>query len=268
MIQKIQQEIQTALHDIELREGVQVVLACESGSRAWGFESKDSDYDVRFVYVRSPDWYLSIDLEEKRDVIERPIEDSLDINGWDLRKALRLLRRSNPPLLEWLGSPIIYRDNGIASEPMRDLARRYQSSVACAYHYLHMARGNFREYLQSREVWRKKYLYVLRPLLAIRWIERGLGLVPTRFQTLLDQVVDDTELARAIGELLREKRNGAELDRGPRIEPISAFMEKELRRLEDTSLGKKPQLPPTAPFDHVFQNILRKTWPDWPVRCQ
>jgi hypothetical protein len=75
-----------------------------------GFESTDSDWDVRFIYVHPRDWYLSIDVEDKRDVIERPINDELDISGWDLRKALKLLRKSNPPLLEWLSSPIIYKE--------------------------------------------------------------------------------------------------------------------------------------------------------------
>jgi predicted nucleotidyltransferase len=94
---------------IEQTEAVRILYACESGSRAWGFASPDSDYDVRFPYVRPRDWYLSIDLERRRDVIERPIEGVLDINGWDLRKALQLMRKSNPPLFEWLHSPLVYR---------------------------------------------------------------------------------------------------------------------------------------------------------------
>jgi len=94
---------------IEHTELVHILYACESGSRAWGFASPDSDYDVRFIYVRPRDWYLSIDLERRRDVIERPIEGVLDINGWDLRKALQLMRKSNPPLFEWLHSPLVYR---------------------------------------------------------------------------------------------------------------------------------------------------------------
>jgi predicted nucleotidyltransferase len=102
--------IQTALHALQEEEGVRILYACESGSRAWGFPSRDSDYDVRFIYVRRREWYLSIDLERRRDVIERPVSDQLDLSGWDLRKALQLLRKSNPPLLEWLSSPIVYLD--------------------------------------------------------------------------------------------------------------------------------------------------------------
>jgi hypothetical protein len=107
---------------------VRVLLAVESGSRAWGFASTDSDYDVRFIYAHPADWYLSIDLntEAKRDVIEQPIVDDLDLNGWDLRKALQLLAKSNPPLLEWLNSPIVYRESSFATE-LRELSIRFYS---------------------------------------------------------------------------------------------------------------------------------------------
>lgn len=94
----MREEILKRLTDIEGEEDVKIFYACESGSRAWGFPSADSDYDVRFLYRHPEEWYLSVDLEEKRDVIERPINDDLDISGWDLRKALKLLRKSNPPL--------------------------------------------------------------------------------------------------------------------------------------------------------------------------
>ncbi|MBS4161445.1 nucleotidyltransferase domain-containing protein, partial [Klebsiella pneumoniae] len=100
------QRINEELANIENMNHVKILFAVESGSRAWGFPSQDSDYDVRFIYVHQKDWYLSID--EKRDVIERPIHESLDISGWELTKALRLFRKSNPPLLEWLSSEMVY----------------------------------------------------------------------------------------------------------------------------------------------------------------
>ncbi len=112
--------IQDELARIEGEEGVRIVYACESGSRAWGFPSRDSDYDARFLYIRPVEWYLSI--TEKRDVIERPISNMLDITGWDLRKALRLFRKSNPPLLEWLQSPTVYKETGSAAEALRSLS--------------------------------------------------------------------------------------------------------------------------------------------------
>jgi predicted nucleotidyltransferase len=149
-------EIERRLDAIESESGVTIVFACESGSRAWGFASPDSDYDVRFLYVSHPSWYLSVDLEDKRDVIETPIEGVWDVNGWDLRKALRLYRKSNPPLLEWLQSPIVYREPSGAAGKLRNLVPSFYSPTASMYHYLHMAQKNYRTYLREEEVWTKK----------------------------------------------------------------------------------------------------------------
>jgi hypothetical protein len=164
------------LDELESVEQVRICLAVESGSRAWGFPSQDSDYDVRFIYVHHPDWYLAID--EGRDVIERPLTDLIDLSGWDIRKALKLFRKSNPPLLEWLQSPYIYRERTQLAPLLRQILPRWFSPAASFFHYQHMARGNYREFLRGELVWRKKYLYVLRPLLAMRWIEQGRGAVP------------------------------------------------------------------------------------------
>ncbi len=255
-------KILARLRAIEEEKQVRIVYACESGSRAWGFPSADSDYDVRFIYLHPRDWYLSINLEHKRDVIERAIEERLDISGWDLRKALRLLRKGNPPLMEWLGSPIVYLEKFTVAAQMRALLSRYYSPVSCLYHYLHMARGNYREYLKGPTVWVKKYFYVLRPLLAIRWIERGLGVVPTEFQVLVERVVDSPALREEIEKLVAAKRAGAELDHGPRIERISAFVEEELARLEgkrfEWEYGKS--VGPVHEFDRVFRAALDEVW--------
>jgi hypothetical protein len=143
---KVFHSVQQELRRIELAHDVRVLYACESGSRAWGFASHDSDYDVRFIYVHSRDWYLSI--EDRRDVIEEPISDVLDISGWELRKTLRLLRKSNPPLLEWLKSPVVYAVDEPFVADFRQLADDFYSPARCFQHYLHMAFGNAREYLK------------------------------------------------------------------------------------------------------------------------
>ena len=116
----IQDRIHKELSTIEKRENLTILLAVESGSRAWGFPSPDSDYDVRFFYIRPREYYLS--LEKRRDVVELPFDDVLDISGWDFDKTLRLLRSSNPTLFEWVSSPIIYRkhpafDNLMSNAP-------------------------------------------------------------------------------------------------------------------------------------------------------
>lgn len=239
---------------IEAAEGVRVLYACESGSRAWGFPSADSDYDVRFLYLRPTEWYLSID--ERRDVLEFPISDALDINGWDLRKALRLARRSNPPLLEWLGSPIVYRQEAAWADELRELVRTYYQPVNCFHHYAHMARGNYRDALRGDEVWVKKYFYVLRPLLAMRWIERGLGVVPTEFGTLVDRILGSDPPRAEIDALLAQKRAGAELQYGPRIAAISSFIEGELDHWtrHPTVEAANPQS--SAALDQFFRRCL------------
>jgi predicted nucleotidyltransferase len=173
--------IMAALSQIEADHHVCILYACESGSRAWNFASENSDYDVRFIYARHPLEYLRLDVP--RDVIELPIKDDLDISGWDVFKALRLLRKSNPPLLEWLVSPIVYRGDGPqAIAALRGMARQYFSPLSLRYHYWHMARGNWQQYLRGKDqVLLKKYLYVLRPLATLLYLEQHQTLPPTDF---------------------------------------------------------------------------------------
>lgn len=234
---KVFQSVVDELRRIEQHYDVKVLYACESGSRAWGFASRDSDYDVRFLYVHSRDWYLSI--EDRRDVIEEPISEGLDISGWELRKALRLLRKSNPPLLEWIKSPVVYSQDERFMAEFRDLASEYYSPRRCFQHYLHMAFGNARDYLKGDLVWLKKYLYVLRPLLACRWIERELGEVPMLFDHLVAAVVEEAEVRSALADLLQKKRAGEELDRAPKIAVLSGFIAAELLRLENLDLQEE-----------------------------
>lgn len=255
MKESVIRKIQSELDEIERKEDVKILFACESGSRAWGFESEDSDYDVRFIYIRKTDDYLSI--RKKRDVIEKPIDDELDISGWDIVKALMLLKKSNPPLLEWLQSPIVYREEGIFSSEIRRLMHEYYSPKSCMYHYLHMAQGNFREYLKGDSVWVKKYFYVLRPILACIWIESGFGIVPTEFEILADRIIIQKELREAVEKLIIEKKAGNELDRGNRIPAISDFLNNEINRL--TAENERPALTEDYDkLDKLFIDTLKK----------
>ena len=255
---EMKQKIVSRLQEIEEKEKVRILYACESGSRAWGFPSSDSDYDVRFVYLQPVERYLSI--KKERDVIECPITELLDINGWDLQKALLLLRKSNPPLLEWLGSPIIYLEKYSIAAQMRALASQYYSDAASAYHYLHMAKGNYRDYLKGEKVWLKKYFYVLRPILAVKWIEQGMGIVPIEFDVLVDRLVTDTKLKKEITALIQAKRKGEELDYGPRIAPISDFLEQELHRFEQYKPDLEKHSAPIEELDRIFFSALKEVW--------
>jgi len=228
----VQDRIQTTLRDIETNNNVKILYACESGSRAWGFPSRDSDYDVRFIYLRPPEWYLSVDSERRRDVLEYPIDAVLDISGWDLKKALNLMKKSNPPLFEWLYSPIVYRQDVAFFSRIKTLSATYYQPRACFYHYSHMAKRNYREYLKAEQVRIKKYFYVLRPLLALQWLERDWGIVPMEFMTLVERLLPAGELQNDIVELVERKRQGFEKAYDAAIPSINAFLEQEFARLE------------------------------------
>lgn len=156
----VEKIIKERLDSIEQRYGVRILYACESGSRAWNFASKDSDYDVRFVYVRPLSWYLGI--SDKRDVIEEPILDEFDINGWDLQKFLKLAFKSNVVVFEWLKSPIIYRKSELWDE-INTLCFEYFSVKASLYHYLNMAERNYRLYLAPPHIKLKKIFLCFAP---------------------------------------------------------------------------------------------------------
>lgn len=222
--------IESRLAAIETEYGVHVLYACESGSRGWGFASPDSDYDVRFIYVHPLSWYLQV--SRQRDVIELPVCDELDISGWELRKALGLLRKGNATLIEWLDSPVVYRADTVFLREMQDAARKTHQVERSFYHYVHMARKNYRAYLTGARVRLKKYLYVLRALLAALWIEQGRGVAPMRFRVLADAMVTDAVLRQAIDELLTIKRAAHEPEYGQPLPVINAFIAEELIRLE------------------------------------
>jgi len=256
----IRAEIVEDLEAVEAEENVVVLLAVESGSRAWGFPSIDSDFDVRFVYIHQPDWYLSIDLEDRQDVIDHPIRYGIDLSGWDIRKSLRLFRKSNPPLLEWLQCRIIYRERYSFAARLRALLPAFYSPRSTFFHYLHMTQGNFREYLRGESVWRKKYFYVLRPLLALRWIEQGHGPVPIEFRRLVETTVSSPEIRIAIEDLIVAKTAGAELDYGPKIAAISDFIEAEIARLENRIEENSGLSSSTHELNELFRKTLDEVW--------
>ena len=248
------------LANLEKEHQVKILYACESGSRAWGFPSQDSDYDVRFIYLHPKEWYLSIEVERKRDVIELPISDALDISGWDLRKALQLFKKTNPPLLEWLGSPIIYSEPYTVAQKMRDISPQIYNPIACSYHYLRMAQNNYREYMKGELVKHKKYFYILRPLLAINWLERGLGVVPTEFQTLVDEIITSPSLKKEINQLIERKKQGQEIDVGPKIPEISDYIEQEVTRFENARFDAGLTKQPIDILDTLFRDALTEVW--------
>ncbi len=237
----MQKKILAKLKKVEDKEQVRILYAVESGSRGWGFESKDSDYDIRFIYIRPLKWYLSI--ENKSDVIECPVSDSLDISGWDIKKALKLFKASNPPLYEWLNSPIVYLDRGNFANKLRDLMPKFYSPVSCLHHYLNMAKGNYKTYLTGQKVKLKKYFYVLRPIFACMWIEKFKTMPLMEFVKIFHAQTLGNNLAQEINKLLERKKSGGELEKEDQIKTINNFLEEKIKYFEDyikTLRIKKP----------------------------
>lgn len=263
----LEHHIKKIIAQMEKEYDIKVLYACESGSRAWGFSSQESDYDVRFIYIHHPSWYLSID--RKRDVIEIPKRDSLsipvdpllDISGWELTKALKLFRKSNPPLLEWLHSNMIYYQRFSTIEKMRNLEKEVFSPTSTIYHYINMAKGNFREYLQGDIVKIKKYFYVLRPVLAAKWVQSFETIPPMEFNTLVQVLIPSEALRIKIESLVERKKSGQKLALEPRINLINEFLDTEINLLETYAKGlEKNLLDPTERLNDLFRNTLNEAW--------
>lgn len=245
--------INRELEALERERNVTVLFACESGSRAWGFASPDSDYDARFVYAHSLDWYLG--LEKRRDVIEWKLDDVLDINGWDLAKLLRLMRGSNPTVFEWLASPIVYRELPAFSQ-VRQLTSVAFQPKPCVYHYLRMATRNYEDFLLGETVKTKKYFYVIRPLLAARWITDERTPAPMRFDELAAAKLD-AAVAPLVDELLHEKINEPERETRPRIDALNAWIEARISEVEGQLASMETLKKPSwEPFDEAFRSIV------------
>lgn len=195
------------LTELEQSENIKILYACESGSRAWGFASPDSDFDVRFIYTRNANHYLSI--AEMPDVVGLPVNEVLDIGGWDLKKALKLFLKSNGPLYEWLQSPIIYRQDNAFADKMQSLMPAYFSLRSGGNHYLSMANNTLRDDLQGEQVKLKRYFYALRPALACQWIVQKQTVPPMEFNKLR-VLISDSEVQKGIDDLLEQKKDADE----------------------------------------------------------
>ena len=251
----MREKIQEQLRRIEESENIKILLAVESGSRAWGFASPDSDYDVRFVYIRRPEDYLRLDAI--RDVIELPIDDILDINGWDLQKTLRLLYKSNPTLFEWFSSPIVYQETEFADK-FRDLMMYYFSSKKTLYHYISMAEGNYREYLKGDLVRAKKYFYVLRPVLACQWILDWGTPPPMLFSELIKAELP-VELIDVVNQLLELKMNSPEVKLINRISEINEYLDESIPSIKSAvRLLDDSHTPDWSELNQLFLRELMK----------
>lgn len=234
-------QIDERLARIREEHDVRIPLAIESGSRAWGFPSPDSDYDCRFIFVRPLDDYLA--LFPKRDVIETPVDRVFDVGGWDVAKAITLLLKGNAVVAEWLTSSIIYAgDEGFRTD-FAALAGRVLDRSLVTRHYLHLGERIRRTYLPDpSDVPLKKVFYALRPAVMLRWLRLHPSHVygPMDFPTL----VRESELPGALGgivdDLLARKRQTRELGRGSLPLAVDMFMETEFEQVRRSVPPKEP----------------------------
>lgn len=248
----MQEMIKDKLKDIEEKEDVSILMAVESGSRAWGFASADSDYDVRFLYVRKKEDYLRLDVV--RDVIDWQLDDVLDINGWDVKKALQLMHSSNPTIFEWCESPIVYRASE-EFEQLKRLRKEYFSPKKSLYHYLHMAQSNYKKFLQCNQIKVKKYFYVLRPILAAKWIAEKKIWPPMLFSELMEAELED-DLKPEAERLLVMKKEMGEMELVPKIPKINEYVEANLEELKKLADDMQKKEMTWDSLNDYFQSLL------------
>lgn len=220
----IEELIAWKLREIEEKENVVILHAVESGSRAWGFASPDSDYDVRFIYVRPIEYYLQ--LEQKKDTIEWALDEVLDINGWDLSKVLRHFHKSNAVMFEWANSPVVYKTTELWREIVQGAAE-YFSEKAAVYHYYGTAKKNCELFLRGENVRYKKYFYVLRPLLACQWIEQRHCPPPVLFSEMAESILEN-RMKSFVSHLLELKTKMTEAETAAHIPEIDEYIDNAL----------------------------------------
>lgn len=255
--QDIRDQIDALLNDIEQERGVRVLFAIESGSRAWGFASPDSDYDIRFLFAQPIEAYLS--LRPKPDAFDL-MDGDLDAGGWDIRKAAELMSRSNAPLLEWIDSPIVYREIPGTRDRLRALRARYFDAKKTCHHYLSMARGVWKNKLADVEQPRRKaYLYALRPLACIRYIELH-GVVPsTEFDRVLESIDWPDDVRCAVASLVADKLVTREIGTSDPDPTLHAFIPQALSDAESSAERAKPNDVDYDALDRfVFDVILSR----------
>lgn len=240
-------EIDARLEGLARFHDVRIPLAIESGSRAWGFPSPDSDYDCRFLFVRHPDRYMSP--WQRPDVIEMPPEGDFDVNGWDLGKAVKLMLKGNAVIIEWLQSPIVYSADRQLREEFLSLARRHADRNRIARHYLHLGERQWATYFHRGESAPiKKLFYVLRPAMALRWMQRhsDAALPPMNFVELSAACELAPDFAAFVDKLLAQKRITRELRASPVPHAVGAFVTSEFAAAREWLSGRAPRIADTA----------------------
>jgi predicted nucleotidyltransferase len=223
----VRAEIQSELLRIAEDNNIRILYACESGSRGWGFSSPDSDYDVRFIFLHPTSWYLSVLPQD--DGMDLFIDKELDINGWDIRKVLRLLIKSNATPFEWLQSPIVYQTDEDFKAALWSLSQHFFQARSSIHHYLGLSKNSFRKgVVNESEINIKKYFYVLRPLLAAMWIAEHKTAAPMTFADLMPALNPYPKIEEIVMDLWEQKLQLNEKDNIRMIPELNEFVHKEI----------------------------------------
>ena len=252
----MKKEICSTLAEIEKLHNVKIQYACESGSRAWGFPSPDSDYDARYLYIRPLESYLK--LFPERDVIEGPIDEVKDFVGWDLQKVLKLLMKGNAPLIEWLHSPIVYKDNLWLRENLIRLFNNNSNFNALYRGYFGLAMNTFKAYLTGESVKPKKYLYVLRSILACEWIKQRNSIPPVLFRGLYEELLTPSApIYSELENLLKIKVEAKERTAGAHFPVVDKFIDDFFKESKQQFFSSKEPVN-VDEYDKFFLECLRR----------
>lgn len=245
--------IKKYLTEIEHEKSIKILWACETGSRAWGFPSTNSDFDVRVIYVHKTDWYLN--LTKQKDSIEIMLENNdIDISGWELKKSLSLLRKSNAAVLERIKSPIIYMEDADFINELRFISQLFYSKIATIHHYLSMAKKGLDDLESGNEFKLKKFFYTLRSAIVCKWIIEKEAAPPIEFTKVYNNLSIDRNFIDRIEELITLKSTVTE----------SYLHKGELQLLDfiklfvDESEAVKDSLPVANGDVNVLDNLFRK----------
>ena len=251
---EISNQIKIKLSEIERKENIQILYACESGSRAWGFASPDSDYDVRFVYSRPVEFYLK--LENQKDTLECELNEVYDISGWDVKKFLLQLNKSNPSIFEWAASPIVYKTTKEWNE-IAQVMNNHFSKLKSLHHYNSITKNNLKRFFAEKtEVRYKPYLYNLRQCLACQWIMKKNIQPPIEFDVLQAACLPE-ELKESAGILVERKKSIGEKETGLRIREIDLYIDSVVSEVEEY-LEKNAEKKPSE-YDELNRLFLKVT---------
>lgn len=255
----IHQNIIKTLKEVEDANNVKVLFAIESGSRGWGFASDDSDYDCRFIYVNKYEYYLSID--DKKDVIEIPVDEIYDVSGWDLKKSLLLLRKSNPPILEWISSPIVYMENQGFIKKFRNLANKCFKVKPSMYHYINLAKRFYVDVLGKDKTKIKSYFYIIRPVFACKYIMENNTIPPMELEKIRNNISVPEKINIILDRLLEQKKKVNEKELIDKESVLLDYIREELIVLSKyADEYKETNKTNTDELDIFFRKVLKSEY--------